>query len=131
MTNGALNWLHCGADDDRWIGIIRALIEPRIPELTAFQLRLCSDLREISPDQDQNWDIVTSTHNISSPTASWDWAYRARHQVPRALRVLLAAPDNRLQQLALLEAGAQLILPDIQSFCRALPTLLMHENSHS
>jgi hypothetical protein len=126
-----LNWLHLETPPLHWLGLVRSIVEPRLKAATHLDIQWQSPDRPIQASLEKPFNIVSWTYLPQNPASNWDGLWQMRLHHPNAIRILLAAPSESLQQIQLLEAGAHLLIPDAVSLCHWLQKHLATEYPHT
>lgn len=132
-----LHWLHLESQPLYWLGLVRSIVEPRLPKSLSLDIRsLPQNIRSDNPDPISDvalqspWKVVSWTYTSNSPEMNWNGLWRLRQEFPDTVRVVFASPAKPTEQIRLLEAGAHLLIPDALSLCHWLPKLLATEYPH-
>ena len=125
-----LTWLHLESEPLHWLGLVRSIVEPRLAPGIQLDIQWRDATTRMDRDEESRFKIVSWTYtpvNGASPkdlAKNWEALWLLRQHYPDSLRLLLAPPTERRQQICFLEAGAHVLIPDATSFCRWLPKYL-------
>jgi hypothetical protein len=120
-----LPWLHIDPYASRWLGTIRALIEPRLASTVRLHIANTEIFSAESPEIHQGrWSVVSVVVDRGNLLSTWRTLAIARTRLKGSIRLSLGGDDSQWLHRSLLEAGAQLHADDQLAFCRLLPTLL-------
>lgn len=125
-----LNWLHLETEPLRWLGLIRAITEPRVPQELTFNLQHLNSPDDIPQALETEWKVISCVHSIDNTPLQWHTLHQLRQAFPHAIRVVFATPPHAHQHLRLLEAGAHWLIPDALAFCQWLPKWIETEYPH-
>jgi hypothetical protein len=131
-SDSLLPWLHIDPNAGRWLGTIRALIEPRLASTTRLHIANTEFFSAESPEIYQGrWSVVSVVVDRGNLLSTWRTLAIARTRLKGSIRLSLGGDDSQWLHRSLLEAGAQLHADDQLAFCRLLPTLLRKAKSIS
>lgn len=124
-SNSLLPWLHIDPHAGRWLGTIRALIEPRLGSNVRLHIANTEFFSAESPEiHHGRWSVVSVVVDRGNLLSTWQTLAIARTRLKGSIRLSLGGDDSHWLHRSLLEAGAQLHADDQLAFCRLLPTLL-------
>lgn len=125
-----LNWLHLETEPLHWLGLIRAIAEPRLPHDLTLNLQKLNSLDHIEAAWETDWKVISCVHLIENAPLQWHTLFQLREAFPHAIRVVFAPPSHPHPQLRLLEAGANWLIPDALTLCHWLPKWIETEYPH-
>jgi|GEM_PF-2360389 len=129
-VSNRLNWLHFEFEPLRWLGLVRAIAEPRLPPESTFNLQQLHSPDDIRAALDTEWKVVSCVHSFENAPLQWHTLYQLRQAFPHALRVVCASPTHPHRQLRLREAGAHCLIPDALALCHWLSQWIGTEYPH-
>lgn len=125
-----LHWLHYETEPLHWLGLVRSIVEPRLPKPIQLDIRCHRPASPLQTPSEPQSHIISWTYSPNAPTLNWHGLWQLRQDFPNTLRIVLGSPTQPAEQIPLLEAGAHLLIPDALSLCHWLPKLLATEYPH-
>jgi hypothetical protein len=124
-SDSLLPWLHIDPHAGRWLGTIRALIEPRLASHITLHIANTEFFSAESAEIYQGrWSVVSVAVDRGNLLSTWQTLAIARTRLKGSIRLSLGGDDSQWLHRSLLEAGSQLHAVDQLAFCRLIPTLL-------